>query len=201
MKKQLFLYAIGLIVVVIMTTPLGSTSNSPAKISIKMSEQDSTKNMVITRTFNVSVEKLFNAWADGALVKKWWGPKVFTAPVANINFKEGSASLVCMRGPDGRDMYNLWSYKKIVRNKKIEFIQYWANKDGQRITAVEAGLPPVLPNEVRHVITFKSLGPNQTEMTITEYGYSNDEIVKISKAGMGECLDKMAEALSTTQEN
>jgi uncharacterized protein YndB with AHSA1/START domain len=200
MKKQIFFYAIALVVVVLMTAPIVFASHSTIKKSIKMHNQDTTKNMVITRIFHVSAEKLFNAWADGELVKKWWGPRGFTAPVANMNFKEGNASLVAMRTPEGLDMYNLWYYIKIVPNREIEFVQYWSNKNRQRITAADAGLPPVLPNEVRHVITFKSMEEHKTQITITEYGYSSDEIVKISKAGMGECLDKMAEALGTTQE-
>jgi hypothetical protein len=32
-------------------------------------------------------------------------------------------------------------------------------------------------------------------MTVTEFGYPNDEIVAISKAGMEQCVDKMAAAL------
>lgn len=198
--KLLYLNAMVLVVVLTLTAPADFASHSTNKKPIKMHNQDTTKNMVITRIFNVPTEILFTAWSDEKLVKKWWGPRGFTAPVAIMNFKEGSASHIAMRTPQGQDMYTLWLYRKIVPNKEIEFVQYWSNKKGQRITAAEAGLPPVLPNEVRHVILFKSLAAGKTQITITEYGYSNDEIVNVSKAGMGECLDKMAEALETTQE-
>ncbi len=33
---------------------------------------------------------------------------------------------------------------------------------------------------------------NQTEMTVTEYGYKSDRIVDISRVGLEQCLDKMA---------
>lgn len=32
-------------------------------------------------------------------------------------------------------------------------------------------------------------------MTVTEYGYTTDEAVQTSKAGLEQCLDKMAESL------
>ncbi len=54
------------------------------------------------------------------------------------------------------------------------------------------GLPPGIPFEVRHVITFRAIGNQQTEMSVTEYGYTSDQVVDLSKAGLEQCLDKMA---------
>ena len=45
---------------------------------------------------------------------------------------------------------------------------------------------------MRHVITFKAEGANGTEMTVTEYGYTEAAVVEISKEGMNQVLDKMA---------
>jgi hypothetical protein len=53
-------------------------------------------------------------------------------------------------------------------------------------------LPPEIPFEVRHVITFKALSDKKTELTVSEYGYPSEQIVEISRNGMNECLDKMA---------
>ncbi len=39
-------------------------------------------------------------------------------------------------------------------------------------------------------------GNNKTEMTITEYGHTSDQMFDLSKAGLEQCLDKMAEALA-----
>ncbi len=35
-------------------------------------------------------------------------------------------------------------------------------------------------------------GDNRTEMTVREYGYTSDQAHDISKAGLEQCLDKMA---------
>jgi hypothetical protein len=53
-------------------------------------------------------------------------------------------------------------------------------------------MPPGVPRDVRHLITFKTLGDNKTEMSVTEFGYTSEDAVALSKAGLEECLDKMA---------
>lgn len=149
------------------------------------------KDLVVTRIFDAPVERVWNAWRDPEQVMRWWGPKGFTSPLAKIDFREGGTSLVCMRSPDGRDFYNTWEYRKIVPMKLIEFIQNFANKDGKKADPVAHGLPPDFPQDVRSTVTFKALD-GKTEMTVTEYGYTSDQMLEMSKAGLEECLDKMA---------
>ena len=150
------------------------------------------KDLVITRVFEAPVDRVWKAWSDGNDVMRWWGPRVFTSPMARMDFREGGSSLVCMRSPDGHDMYNTWTYKKIVPNERIEFVLDWADKDGKRVDPASMGLPANMPRDVRHVITFKSIAANKTEMTITEFGYTSQEQYDLSKAGLEECLDKLA---------
>jgi uncharacterized protein YndB with AHSA1/START domain len=156
------------------------------------SPQTKTRDLILTRTFDAPVESVWKAWSDSEHVKRWWGPTGFSAPVAKMDFREGGSSLVCMRSPQGHDMYNTWTYKKIVPMSLIEFVLDWADKDGNRVDPASMGLPPTMPRDVRHVITFKSVGTNKTEMTITEFGYTSDEHFDLSKAGLEQCLDKMA---------
>lgn|SRR5262249_39761426 len=159
---------------------------------LQESSQVKKKDLVVTRIFDAPVERVWKAWSDPEHVKRWWGPNGFTSPVARIDFREGGTSLVCMRSPDNHDFYNTWSYRKIVPNRLIEFVLDWADKDGNRVDPIQMGLPPGMPRDVRHVITFKAVAGNKTEMTVTEYGYTSDEVMNLSRAGLEECLDKMA---------
>lgn len=160
-----------------------------------MSDAPGTYNMVLTRVFNAPVEEVWKAWSDSEQVMRWWGPNGFTAPVARMDFREGGTSLVCMRAPKefgGQDMYNTWTYKKIVPMQRIEFIQNFTDPDGKKLAPTEVGLPPDIPFDVRHVVTLKSLDERKTELTVTEYGYASEQIVAISRSGMEQCFDKMA---------
>lgn len=177
----------------------GHTSKSEAG-SLKTMTQDSssTHNLTVTRTFAAPVERVWKQWSESENVMRWWGPKGFTSPLAQMDFREGGVSLVCMRAPKefgGFDMFNTWSYKKIVPHERIEFVLNFSDKDGNKLDPAKMGLPPGIPQDVPHVITFKSLGEGKTEMTVNEYGYTTEMAVQTSKAGLEECLDKMAENL------
>jgi uncharacterized protein YndB with AHSA1/START domain len=157
-----------------------------------MSTETKTRDIVVTRAFDAPVEQVWKAWSEPEYVKRWWGPTTFTSPSAEMDFREGGTSLVCMRSPEGQDMYNTWTYRQIVPFQRIEFVLNFADKDGNRIEPAALGLPPEIPQDVRHVITFRALGPNRTEITVTEYGYTSDQIYEMSKLGLEQCLDKMA---------
>ena len=153
------------------------------------------RDVVVTRVFDAPVELVWQAWSDAEQVMRWWGPAGFTSPSAKIDFREGGISLVCMRAPKefgGQDMYNTWTYRIIDPQKLIEFTLNFTDKDGTKLDPTSMGMPPGIPQDVRHVITFKAVGDNQTEMTVTEYGYTSDQAHDLSKAGLEQVLDKMA---------
>jgi uncharacterized protein YndB with AHSA1/START domain len=154
-----------------------------------------TRTVVVTRTFDAPVALVWKAWSAPELVMRWWGPAGFTSPMARIDFREGGTSLVCMRAPreaGGHDLYNTWTYQRIVPPRRLEFVQHFADKDGAPLDPAALGLPPGVPEAVRHVITFNPVAGNRTEMTVTEYGYTSDQAHDLSRAGMEQCLDKMA---------
>lgn len=174
------------------------TANSQTGSATPVTQNQTTKTMTLTRTFDAPVAEVWKHWSDSEKVMKWWGPKGFTSPLAKMDFREGGVSLVCMRAPKefgGFDMYNTWTYKKIVPNERIEFTLNFSDKDGNKLDPAQMGLPPGIPKDVPHVITFKALGDAKTEMTVTESGYTTDQAVETSKAGLEECLDKMAQSL------
>jgi uncharacterized protein YndB with AHSA1/START domain len=112
-----------------------------------------------------------------------------------MDFRVGGASLVCMRAPaeyGGQDMYHTWTYTRIDPQKRIEFLSNFANEDGTHLDPGALGMPPGVPHDVPHVIVFKAAGNKGTEMTVTEHGYTTEQARDLSRAGMEQCLDKMA---------
>ena len=161
---------------------------------------DTSLNMVCTRVFDAPIAAVWKAWSDGDQVMKWWGPSGFTSPLCKMDFREGGSTLVCMRAPKefgGMDMYNTWNYQKIVPMQRIEYIFIFCDKDGNKLDPAAMGLPPGIPKEIPHVVTFKAISDTKTEMTVTEYGYTSEQTVAISKAGMEQCIDKMAASFKT----
>ena len=68
------------------------------------------KGVVIERVFDAPRELVWKAWTTPEIVKKWWGPKDFTCPVANIDFRVGGKYHVAMHGLAGTEWdKDLWS--------------------------------------------------------------------------------------------
>jgi uncharacterized protein YndB with AHSA1/START domain len=92
-----------------------------------------THDLSVTRVFEAPVERLWAAWSESDEVKKWWAPIGFTTPVADMDFREGARSVVCMRPPEGPDFCNTWTYQRIVPNESIEFVLGWSDEKGMPV--------------------------------------------------------------------
>lgn len=164
-----------------------------------MTSPPATFDMVLTRDFDAPMARVWDAWRTPELVQRWWGPEAFSAPIANLDFREGGTSLVCMRAPKelgGKDIHNTWSYTRIEPQRRIEFVLRFSDLRGAPLAPSDIGLPPGIPREVPHVITFDALADGKTRVTVTERGYTTQQACEISKGGMSQCLDKMARALA-----
>lgn len=160
-----------------------------------MAVENQHRDLVVTRVVDAPVGQVWQAWTDAEQVRRWWGPTGFTCPLARIDLREGGTSLVAMRSPAGQDLYNTWSYRSIVPHQRLEFIQNFADEHGNKLTPASIGLPAEIPQDVRNLVTFKALGEHGTELTVTEYGYTSDQILELSKAGLEQVLDKLATSL------
>jgi uncharacterized protein YndB with AHSA1/START domain len=126
----------------------------------------------------------------------WWGPLGFTSPLCRMDFREGGTTLVCMRSEQGLELYNTWAYSSIEPMDRMEFVQGFADADGNRVEPAELGLPPAIPAEVGHVVTFSAIDDSTTQLIVHELGYPDAQIAAVSTAGMEQCLDKMAASLA-----
>lgn len=157
------------------------------------------RDLIFTRTFNAPLEQVWRAWTDPTLVMQWWGPDRFTCPSAEMNVREGERSLVCMRAPKefgGQDMYSTWEYRKVVPMERLEFIHNLSDHEGNKVDPATKGLPPDFPVDQLQAVGFRDLGDGTTVLTVTEYGWTEGEMMKMSEMGMNQCLDKMATALA-----
>jgi Activator of Hsp90 ATPase homolog 1-like protein len=65
--------------------------------------------LVIERIFDAPRELVWKAWSDPEMAKRWWGPKGFTAPAAEIDFRVGGKELLAMQSPDFNEGRPIWS--------------------------------------------------------------------------------------------
>src|SRR6266404_2772360 len=64
------------------------------------------------RTFNASVADVWRVWNDADSIKKWWGPKSYTALVVRNDVREGGSYLWAMKSEQGRMFWNTGTFKE-----------------------------------------------------------------------------------------
>jgi uncharacterized protein YndB with AHSA1/START domain len=163
-----------------------------------MNNETTKHDLVITRVFDAPAAQVWQAWSNPEVIKQWWGPTGFTCPLAQVDFREGGTALLAMQAPaeyGGQTHYSTWHYQAIVPMQRIEWIHNLADQDGNKVDPVAMGMPSDFPQDQRQVIAFNDLGNGQTEVTVTEYGWTEGQMMEMSRMGMEQCLDKIAAAL------
>ena len=79
------------------------------------------RDLILTRTFNTSREKIFNAWTEPALLKQWFAPLPWTTSKVETDVRIGGGSLIVMRSPEGKDYPGHGVYLEVVKNQRLVF--------------------------------------------------------------------------------
>jgi uncharacterized protein YndB with AHSA1/START domain len=165
-----------------------------------MSNEDK-KQLKIERLFDVSIEKVWDAWTNVSIVKKWWGPKDFTAPEINIDFREGGKYLYCMRGkvtPESPEQ-DFWSggiFRKIIPGSKIILTDNFTDDKGNIVPASFYGMKGDFPLEMEVIVDFEDVnGKTKFTLTYPNLGNINSTDLEGMKEGWNQSLDKFAVVL------
>ncbi|MGQ5524035.1 SRPBCC family protein [Chitinimonas sp. PSY-7] len=147
-------------------------------------EQISDRELVLSRLINAPRDKLFRAWTDPELLKKWFAPLPYTTPVAQLNVRPGGSCLVIMRSPEGADLPNPGVYLEVVKNERLVFTDAYTK-------AWEPSEKPFMTA----TITFEDFA-GQTKYTARVTHWSVADRKKHEEMGFhqgwGQCADQLA---------
>jgi uncharacterized protein YndB with AHSA1/START domain len=151
------------------------------------------KQVVVSRSFNAPLEKLWKAWTEPEHFMQWYGPKGFTTPTCEIDFRVGGRHLWSMRSPDGMEMYYTGTYKEIVPLERIVFSDSLSDAEGNVMDPTAMGMPEGSPASMDVTVTFVH-ADGVTTVTVSHVGYGEGA----DHAGMGweQALDKLAVVLA-----
>jgi uncharacterized protein YndB with AHSA1/START domain len=150
------------------------------------------QDLVIERVFDAPRERLWKAWTDPEEVKKWWGPKGFTAPSIQTDLRVGGTNLWAMESPDGQVYWSTGTYREIVPLERIVITDSFADENGNVVPATHYGMPDDFPLEMEITITFEDAGEGRTKLTIRHAGMPATEVGQQAEGGWNESLDKLA---------
>ncbi len=147
------------------------------------------KQIIIERTFDVSKQRLWQAWSDQKMLESWWGPRDWPTTTSSFDFREGGHWHYYMTGPDGTQAWGLVDFLDIDAPSLISADDSFSNKSGDRTTDLPNShwlieLSGEQPSTLRTTLTFN----NETDMQkIIDMGF---------EAGYTESLDKLEEHLT-----
>jgi uncharacterized protein YndB with AHSA1/START domain len=158
-------------------------------------ESKNKNELVITREFDAPVERVWKAWTDPESVKHWWSPKEWSTPVFRMDFRVGGKFVMCMRGPDGKDIWGTGIYREIVPLQRFVVTDSFADEKGNVVPATKYGMNPDMPLEMLITVTLEKLGPNKTRMTLRHSGMPASEQTGANQ-GWSEMFDKLVQYLA-----
>lgn len=149
----------------------------------------SNRELVITRIINAPREKLFRAWTEAELLKRWFAPLPFTTPVAELDVRAGGSSRIVMRDADGNDYPNRGIYLEVVKNERLVFTDAY----------VEAWIPSEKPF-MTGILTFEDVG-GKTRYTARVLHWTvkdRDTHEQMGfHAGWNQCTDQLEKLVAT----
>jgi len=150
--------------------------------------------LVIVRTFNAPREAVWQAWTEPERLRRWWGPKDFTAPVCTIDLRVGGTYLHCMRSPEGQEYWSTGRYLEIDAPSLLVYTDSFADAAGNVVPATYYGMGEDFPLELLVTVTFEG-DADITLMTLRHDGIPPGETSDLCRAGWSESFDKLATSL------
>lgn len=138
--------------------------------------------LTLTRIFHAPPALVFRAWTDPAHLAEWWGPKGFTLPFCEIDFRPGGAYRVCMRSPEGEDYWVGGVYLEIIEPKRLMFSWSHEEDGGRR-------------GHETHVTVTLEEWQGKTKLTLTQSVFESEADRTEHNAGWSDSLDRLADYL------
>jgi uncharacterized protein YndB with AHSA1/START domain len=79
------------------------------------------RELMLSRLLNVPRNKVFRAWTQPDLMKRWFAPHPWTTPIVETDVRTGGSSLIVMRSPDGQEFPNRGVYLEVVPDERLVF--------------------------------------------------------------------------------
>jgi uncharacterized protein YndB with AHSA1/START domain len=132
--------------------------------------------MTVVADFGVSVQRLWDAYADPRQLERFWGPPTYPASFTRHDFHPGGRSAYTMTGPDGDTSSGYWEFLSVDAPRRFEVLDGFAHPDGTP--------NPDMPT-MRMEFEFDATDDG-SRLTTTTYFTDTDSFGKLLEMGMEE---------------
>ena len=135
----------------------------------------------LTRLIKADRDRVFAAWTDPAILRRWWGPGPITCPEAHIDLREGGTYRIANKETDGSITWISGHFERI-RNPE-ELVYTWKVS--------------ILPDEATRVRVQFMAHPSGTELILTHERFAVEAVRDMHLEGWNACIDKLEAMLAS----
>ncbi|MEX0344430.1 MAG: SRPBCC domain-containing protein [Rhizobiaceae bacterium] len=149
----------------------------------------------IERRFNAPIETVWSMWADPEMFARWYGPKGFSVPVAEMDVAVGGTRKICMEMKTPERTMSMWFtgvYKEVTAPTRLIYTEAMCDADGTLIPPQSMGMPEGTP-DFTEVNVELSEADGQTVMVMTHKGVPAGTA---GEGGWNQAIDKLGELLA-----
>jgi len=156
-------------------------------MSANQSEVKSTIALKLTRVFDASPERVFDAWLDPVQISRWLGPgeSQVKCEAKLLEPRVGGRYHIVMHKPN-RVTNTTGVYREIARPSRLVFTWTWDH---------DCGGSGITGHETLVTVTFRAIG-KKTEMTLLHESFPTSELRDGHDKGWSCCFDQLAAFLS-----
>jgi len=146
------------------------------------------REVVLTHFYAAPRELVFSAWTEARHLKNWWGPKMFSNPVCEVDPRVGGIMRIVMQGPDGSQYPMTATFTEMAPPERLAFTAQAENAEGG--------------NHLETVteVSFEEEGTG-TKLTLRTRGYgftaASEFMLQGMEAGWSQSLVKLEELAAT----
>lgn len=139
------------------------------------------KEVILERTYDVAPEKIWQAWTDPEIMKKWWGPDNVIIPECEVDLRVGGRLYIVMEAGEGMGQYRgikwpmLAEFTEIIPNSKLSYkAQAWTEGANKEDTMIDQTTELTLSKE----------GDENTKIKVKATIYKTGPMAKMAVEGM-----------------
>ena len=128
--------------------------------------------VVIERTFDASINLIWQLWTEAEQFQKWYGPQGASIPVANMDVRVGGKRLICMEMQTPNGTMQMWftgEYREVDATNRLVYTESMSDENGNVLSPQAMGMPEGHPETTEVIVELEDLG-GSTKMVMTHVG-------------------------------
>jgi len=144
------------------------------------------KKLIIDRTFNAPIDKVWAAFTNPEILAKWWSPAGMMNYHTSTDVREGGEFRYCFESS---------VYQTINEPTYLSYIDNFTDSDGTPVPPAHYGIPGDVPVPTLVEFVFTAKG-DKTDMRITGENPYDDSMTENMTQGWNSMFDKLVDRLN-----